>query len=387
MARQQTPATRDEPAEQPAQGLLERAASFSREFTAGVNQRDVERLFKEDATHAFRVLTDHQGQTEEKSGFWAGVKAFFRGMVLKLTPARRLLFVASLVFSFAGPFEIHRTTDSGSFDFSLPAGSLLGTAGFVLLVALELVDRLRVRDELQLARELQRDLLPAQPPVVAGWVIACSYRTANEIGGDYYDFVPTTDGRLAIAIGDASGHGIGAGLLMAIASATLRTAVDLHPEPCEVVQLVNRVLLKTGGRRAFLTLFYALLDPATGQLEWACAGHPFPLVRRLGGEVEELGRGAFPLGLRREVEVATGETTLALGDTLVLYTDGLPEAMGGPVGGRTEAAFGFDRLRELTADGGAAQPLHDRILAELDRHRGERGLTDDVTLVVVARVG
>ncbi|TNF76704.1 MAG: hypothetical protein EP299_05165 [Acidobacteria bacterium] len=186
------------------------------------------------------------------------------------------------------------------------------------LLVIELVDRVRVRDELEVARKLQSDLLPESSPVMEPYRFAHSYRTANEVGGDYYDFQRLPDGRLALLIGDASGHGIAAGLLMAIANATLKTALDLDPEPRAVATLLNGALYRTGDRRAFMTLFYGLLEPDTGHLQYICAGHPFPLLRRAGGEIEELGEGTLPLGLRRTVEVSTKSVTIEPGDLLVL---------------------------------------------------------------------
>ena len=123
-------------------------------------------------------------------------------------------------------------------------------------------------------------------------------------------------------------------------------------------------------------------EPATGRLEYVCAGHPYPLLRRASGDLVELGRGGLPLGIRLDVEPAIGEATLAPGDLLVLYTDGVPEEVG-PSG----ESFGFERLEELVRRGGPAQALHDRILAELERFRAGAQVLDDRSLVVVERVG
>jgi len=368
--------------------LYDRSLRFGRDFAGGVSRRDVERLFQEDATHVFQVLAADR-KVEDESGddlarFLRGIRAFFLGLVFKLSPARRMLFVISLLLPVLGMIDVDLQLSATSLyvDFS-PIWFGLGMAGMVFLLALELVDRVRVRDELEVARALQRDLLPTRAPELSGWSIAHSYRTANEIGGDYYDFLELEDGRLALAVGDASGHGIGAGLVMAIACAMLKTAVDTAPSPHHVLEMVNRAIYRTGGRRAFLTLFYGVLDPATGRLEYACAGHPFPLLRRAEGDVVELGHGALPLGLRREVEVATGETQISEGETLVLYTDGLPEAVSGD--GETESAFGFERLKGLTRHGGSPRDIHDRVIAALDHHLDESALDDDVTLVVISR--
>ncbi len=366
--------------------LVERIRRFWREYTEGLSRREIRHLFDRDATQAFSVLTDTQklrGKQDLSPTVILGlVISTFRGLAFKLSPARRLLFGGALLAPFLGlvdlstrigPTEIH-------LDFE-PFWFLVSIGGLTFLLALELVDRVRVRDELQVARELQEELLPQRIVVPPGYRVAHSYRTANEIGGDYYEFIPLEGGRLAIAVGDASGHGMAAGLLMAIASASLKTAVDLDPRPEAVLDLLNRSLYRTGGRRAFMSFFYALLDPATGTLTFADAGHPFPLLRRRDGQVEELGRGALPLGLRPAIEVEVSQTSLGHGETLVLYSDGLPEALASKSG----EDFGFERLHELLAPGGEPGGLHDRILSAFDHFRGEEPLADDFTLVVLGR--
>jgi sigma-B regulation protein RsbU (phosphoserine phosphatase) len=129
-----------------------------------------------------------------------------------------------------------------------------------------------------------------------------------------------------------------------------------------------------------MTLFHGLLEPATGRLDFICAAHPFPLLRRAGGGIEELGRGSFPLGLWPTLELAVETVTLEPGDLLLLYTDGLPEAMG--AGGDV---FGFPRLRSLLAPGGSPQQVLERILQRFEEHRGAEPLRDDLTVVIVKR--
>ena len=249
------------------------------------------------------------------------------------------------------------------------------------LLALELVDRVLVRDELEVARQLQRDLLPTTAPDLAGYRIAHSYRTANEIGGDYYDFFPLPGGRYVLVIGDASGHGMAAGLLKATANAALKLATEVDPAPERVAALLNRVLVRTGDRRAFMSLFYGVLTPTSGEIEYVCAGHPFPLLRRASGAVEELGRGSLPLGIRDGLESAAATVTLERGDLLLLYSDGLPEAVNA-----AGEAFGYDALRQLLRVEGQPQAIHDRVLGALKAHVAGEPLKDDVSIVVVFRV-
>jgi len=361
------------------------AVRFFRAYTEGVSQRDLTQLFDREATHAVHVLAGSQADEADHRRPMRMLKllgAFVGGLAFKLSPPRRMLFAAALLLPLLGLFDVEWRVGATriELDFS-PLWFLLALAGMTLLLALELVDRLRVRDELEVARALQHELLPQAAPEFAGWSIAHSTRTANEIGGDYHDFVPLSDQRLALAVGDASGHGIGAGLVMAIASATFRSALDKDPYPRTALEDLNRVLCQTGGRRAFMTFFYGLLEPQSGALTFAIAGHPFPLLRRASGGLEELGRGGLPLGLKLGVEIHQGHTTLAPGDLLVLYSDGLPESVPGISG----EAFGFEKLAELAAAGGTAEATHQRIVTAVHNHLGDEPMLDDMTLVVIAR--
>ncbi len=364
------------------------AQGFVRDYTAGLNVRDLKRLFGEDASKAYRVLSRDQDlpstEDDDFTGFLRKIKIVFLGIARKLSPARRLIFTIAVVATVLGLLGGKEFTwGAEGTSISVGTGSfylIAAIIGFAFLFTMELVDRIRVRDELEVARQLQADLLPQSAPIVPGYSFAHSYRTANEVGGDYYDISILPDGRIAVVIGDASGHGIAAGLLMAIANATLKTAVEVDPAPDKVAQLLNSTLYRTGDRRAFMTLFYALLEPDTGSLQYVCAGHPFPLVVRPGVEVTELGTGALPLGMRPHLELAVQRTALGPGEAVVLFTDGLAEALNSQ-----ENAFGFSRLEQLVRDGGRAGHLHDSVVRAFKAHVGERAIADDVTLLVISR--
>ncbi|MFL6291382.1 MAG: PP2C family protein-serine/threonine phosphatase [Thermoanaerobaculia bacterium] len=370
--------------------LISRMERFFSDYTAGLDSRDLRRMFDKDAVRAYAVLTRGHDDTPEPKGrvgrFFYRIKLTFLGLSYKLTPARRLLFAASLcsfaVGMFGDPMEAKLGGEARLLvDFS-PFWFALSLAMMAYLLALELTDRIRVRDELEVARELQEDLLPHDVPPIPGYDFAHSYRTANEVGGDYYDLTPLPDGRVALLVGDASGHGMAAGLVMAIANATLKTALDLDPSPELVIRLLNRTLCRTGTNRTFMTVFYALLDPATGEMEYVCAGHPFPLLRRADGTVEELGCGGLPLGMREPLDVCAQRAVLEPGDLLLLYTDGLAEALDT----KGSEAFGYPRITALTRAGGSPRAVHERILRAFDSHVGDEPLRDDLTLLIAARL-
>ncbi len=358
-----------------------------RDSSRGLDIWEAPRILGRDASHAYAILTREHADQPEPEGrlkrLWHRARIAFLGLSGKLTPPRRLLFVASLVAGAAGlyMYEIRPAVQFYGL-LSPPVLLLLAITGLVFVLALELADRVMIRDELEVARQLQRELLPSSPPPLEGYAFSFSYRTANTIGGDYYDFLPLADGRIALVVGDASGHGIAAGLVMAIANAVLQLAIDLDPSPSAVAELMNRTLYRVGGSRAYMTLFYGVLEPARGRLEYVSVAHPFPIVRRADGTMVELGEGCLPLGVRPTIDPTAGVATLERGDLIVLYSDGVPEAVDA-----SGTEFGFDRLRELIAGGGTAGQVHDRLIAELDAFTARATIHDDRSLVVVGRVG
>ncbi len=354
--------------------------------TGGLQAGDLQRLFQRETARAYAVLTrDHTGEREPRGALrrtFYRLRLILAGLSARLSPPRRLLFGAALVFALLALVQ-------GRFSFGgevvslggSPLYTLLSVGSLVLLLALEMMDRVLVRDEIEVARELQKALLPTSTPEVAGYRFAHSYRIANDIGGDYYGFHSLADGRLLLLAGDASGHGMAAGLLMAIADATLKVALDVGAAPVRTVALLNRALHRCGTARNFMSLFYGVLHLDSGRLEYLCAGHPFPLLRRRDGRVEELGRGSLPLGVRPEPDAVLEVSALQEGDTLVMYSDGLPEARNA-----AGEVFGFERVAALVHPGGTAAELHARLLGELDRFLAGEPLGDDVSVVVVERL-
>jgi serine phosphatase RsbU (regulator of sigma subunit) len=357
-----------------------------REYSEGLGLRDLPGVWRRDWRQAYAILTrEHAGDEKPKGKvrrFLTGARNLFFGLSYKLSPSRRLLFAICLILAFLGldTDQVDVKAKDTIEIWTHPVLLVLAVVGLAFLLVLELADRVLVRDELEVARQLQRDLLPRQAPDLAGYDFAFSYRSANTVGGDYYDFVPIPDGRVALVSADASGHGIASALLMAIANSTLTLAVDVDPSPVAVARMMNRALVETGGPRAFLTLFYGVLEPASGRLEYVCAGHPFPLLRRPDGSVEKLGTGSFPVGLRAQISLEPAATALEPGSLLLLYTDGVPEALN--EGGDS---FGFDRLERIFGAGGTPQEVHGQIIDELAAFEGDTKIEDDRSLVVISR--
>ncbi len=358
---------------------------FLREFTSGVDLRRAHRTLGREAGLAYQILTREHADRPEPSGkigrFWHRARILFLGFSSKLAPTRRILFGASMIAALLSLQHCDFVVADRS--VSIGGGSplmVVAFSGLVLLLVLELADRVVIRDEIEVARQLQRALLPDDPPQLDGYSIAFSYATANTIGGDYYDFLRAPDGRLAVVIADASGHGMAAGILMAIANAALKLAVDIDPDPAAVAEFMNRVLYQTGGSRDFMTMFYGVLDPLNGRLEYVSVGHPYPLLRNPSGLLSELGTGSIPLGIRSSISPSPGVTHLSPGDLLVMVTDGIPEAV--DVNGQT---FGFERLQKLVAEGGDAHQVQRRIVSALAGFTARTTPHDDWSVVAMRR--
>jgi serine phosphatase RsbU (regulator of sigma subunit)/predicted ester cyclase len=244
----------------------------------------------------------------------------------------------------------------------------------------EIRERERVEQDLRVARSIQQASLPKEVPELEGWQIAPYYQPAREVGGDFYDFHPLPEGRLGLVVGDATGKGVPAALVMATTCGMLRLAAQGSSSPGQMLRGVNEVLFPNIPSNMFVTCFYAILEPRSGRLSYANAGHDLPYLHRNGG-AEELRARGMPLGLMPEMSYEEKETILHSGEAALLYSDGLVEAHD-PKGDM----FGFPRLRALIAEHGEKRSLGDLLLEELYSFTGERWeQEDDITLLMLRR--
>lgn len=247
----------------------------------------------------------------------------------------------------------------------------------------ERLERERMEYELELATEIQQRFQPSSPPVIDGYQFQGISFSCYEIGGDYYDFIPRDDGSMLIALGDVSGKGTAAALLMSSVHAAIHAQISARTSLGEAISAVNQYLADNTPANRFVTLFAAELDPATGRLRYINAGHNPPLVGRASGHIEQLSSGGFPLGIIRTAEFEIGETILSPGDILVVYSDGVSEA-NNPKG----EEFGMERLtdviqRNLNA---SAAGIRDKVESALSTFTQTAPANDDITLVIAKRV-
>ena len=257
------------------------------------------------------------------------------------------------------------------------------SAPWVEDLAQEIRERERIEQELQVARRIQQSLLPKEVPELAGWRISPLYRSAREVGGDFYDFLELANGRLGIVVGDATSKGVPAALVMTSARSMLRAVAQASESPGEVLRKANDPLVTDIPPNMFVTCFYAVLEPKSGSLAYANAGHNLPYVRRRGGECEELRARGMPLGLMPGMSYEENEVVLDGGEAALFYSDGLVEAHD-PKG----EMFGFPRLRALVAKHAAEErSLEDALLEELYTFVGEGWeQEDDITLLTLRRL-
>jgi predicted ester cyclase len=261
----------------------------------------------------------------------------------------------------------------------------LGTIGLKLRgqrLAQEIRERERVEQELRVARSIQQASLPKDVPEVEGWEISPQYRPAREVGGDFYDFLELPNGRLGLVVGDATGKGVPAALVMASARSMLRALAQAlgSSSPGEVLGRVNDSLVTDIPPNMFVTCFYAILDPESGHLVYANAGHDMPYHRR-DGDAEELRARGMPLGLMPGMSYEEKETVLDAGEAVFFYSDGLVEAHD-PKG----EMFGFPRLRMLVAEHGEERSLGEFLLEQLYSFVGDGWeQEDDITLLTLER--
>jgi sigma-B regulation protein RsbU (phosphoserine phosphatase) len=246
----------------------------------------------------------------------------------------------------------------------------------------ERFERERMERELELATEIQQSFQPSAPPVMDDYEFQGISFSCYEIGGDYYDFIPEHDGKMLVALGDVSGKGTAAALLMSSVHAAIHAQVAAKTSLYELVKSVNQYLAENTPSNRFVTLFVAELDPQTGILQYINAGHNPPLVGRSGGQVEQLKSGGFPLGIMPMADFEVGEINLEAGESLVIYSDGVSEA-----NNLQEEEFGMERLIQVVSRNlkSSASGMRDKIESALSAFTKTAAPNDDITLVIVKR--
>ena len=241
-------------------------------------------------------------------------------------------------------------------------------------------ERERIEQDLRVARSIQQASLPEEVPTLQGWEISPFYRPAREVGGDFYDFFELKDGQLGLVVGDATGKGVPAALVMSTTCGMLRAVALSVDSPGEALERVNEALCARIPANMFVTCFYAILDPESGRLLYANAGHDLPYLRR-GGGAEELRARGMPLGLMPGMGYEEKEATLEPGDITLFYSDGLVEAHN-----PRREMFGFPRLKRLISEHAEKQPLVDLLTEKLYSFTGDSWeQEDDITLVALRR--
>jgi serine phosphatase RsbU (regulator of sigma subunit) len=235
--------------------------------------------------------------------------------------------------------------------------------------------------ELMLARDIQMRLVPDAPMRLGGWNVEGRLIPAKQVGGDFYDYFPIDDHRAVLVIADVSGKGVPAALLVSTVQSAVRAFADGRLSPKALVEQLNRAVVRSSAAGKFVTFFYAELDHAQGHLRYVNAGHNYPRLRRANGEVVSLTAGGVPLGLFDGLPYEEAETAFGPGDSLLMFSDGISEAMDS-----FQQEFGEERLEELWREcgQGAGAAIIERIMGEVIAFRGIAAQSDDMTTVVVS---
>lgn len=247
----------------------------------------------------------------------------------------------------------------------------------------------RLESELKTARKIQERLLPHEMPDIPGFEIAGTSLPSQQVGGDYFDFLDMGKGHLGIAIADVSGKGIPAALLMANLQASLHAQVVKPGDVAEVTSRINNLLVKSTDSNMFATFFYGILDRMSSSFTSTNAGHNPPILLHADEKVERLGEGGMILGFMAGQPYSQQTACLEPGDVLVLFTDGITEAVDMSLENVAENLFGDERLMSVIRKNraGTAREMQSAILKEISEHTGDSPQSDDITLVVIKRQG
>jgi phosphoserine phosphatase RsbU/P len=379
-----TPPTPRVSSSRPGESLLDRLRHFWLRISEGRQIDELWSQFTADAraSYGFYMKEADAEELGSHRGFnrWFRIaKMLFWSLLMKLTPTRRvILLVAFLLMVMSGiKFQFGRN-ESFDLNFEIVSAGL-----FLLLLSLELADKVTMKRDLEIAREIQSWLVPSQPPEVPGADLAFTTRPQNSVAGDYYDaFYPNPDKheRLVVVIADVAGKSIPAALLMATLQASLRTIAGEDAPLAELVKRLNRYSCahSLDGRR-FTTAVIGEYNPASHCLLYVNAGHNHPILRRANGDLETLRVGGLPLGIEADASYETASVELKTGDALIFFTDGVVEAFN-----ESGEEFGNDRwlgaIRSLPD--WKAQDSMQYLMKRVDEFVGATRQSDDITCFV-----
>jgi phosphoserine phosphatase RsbU/P len=368
-------------------------------YIRDLKAEDLQRLFTRDTREAYEFFARHIDPKQFEGLPWhqraaVRLRLFFTAFTMKLSPARRVVYAASLIFAVGGFITLVRWRAAevhiSGVDFVFPGvvlpngvvSLLIAFALVNLLVLLEVADRLSLKNDLEIAREIQKAMLPPGRFRAPGADVAGLSRPANTVGGDFYEILPLGDGRLVTAVGDVAGKGSPAALLMALLLAMMRTLVDERLQPAALLERLNIQVCRQAPGTRFITLFYSVFDMTTGELTYVNAGHTTPLVLGPDGTVTRLHHGGVALGMFEASTFETGCVTLGPNDLLAIYSDGITEA-------ESPAGVPFDErgLEEilLTERGNNVAAIGSAVVRAVERHTSEVRFADDLTLLLLRR--
>ena len=380
----------------------DRAREWFDTYTRDLSAEDLQRLFTHDTRDAYRFFS--RGLDEDRIAqlpWWKQLairtRQVFVAFTLKLPPARRALYLGSLAIALLGLIKLFRGFAVVDLPFGTPFFQIAvlvpswanGTLALLvsllmvnLLVLLEVADRLSLKGELEVAREIQLAMLPSGTYTSGDIEICGTTRPANTVGGDFYDVLPLADGRVILAVGDVAGKGSPAALLMALLLAMLRTLVDEALEPEPLITRLNAQIWRHSPGSRFITIFYAVYTPATGALTYVNGGQNPPLIRRADGSYERLPATGIALGMFDRSTYTAVDTRIEPGEMLVLYSDGITEAEN-PEGQPLEEP-GLQAILDSHPDEAPAQ-LGTHIIKAVERHAQASRFADDLTILILRR--
>jgi serine phosphatase RsbU (regulator of sigma subunit) len=368
-------------------------------YTRDLKAEDLRRLFTRDTREAYEFFARHIDPREFEGLPWhrravVRLRLFFTAFTMKLSPARRIVYAASIIFAITGFFALMRmrvgATEIGRVNvvlpgLALPNGLMSMVIAFALvnlLVLLEVADRLSLKNDLEIAREIQKAMLPPGRFRAPGADVVGLSRPANTVGGDFYEILPLGDGRLVTAVGDVAGKGSPAALLMALLLAMMRTLADERLEPAALMARLNVQVCRQAPGSRFITVFYSVFDMSTGELTYVNAGHTPPLVLRGDGTTDRLQDGGMALGMFEGSQYQTGRAFLEPDDLLGIYSDGITEAEN-PKGEPFDERGLEDVLRSECRNNMAA--IGAAVVRAVELHTADVRLADDLTLLLLRR--